>query len=580
MFYVLLVIACLLLQNPLATIVVALLCWHLHKKGEEADKKRYAEMEAKRKAMTEAAKAERDTQIAARKAQHPSISSTRASTSSSAPKQDFEIETGVLTACNVKEETVVVPNYVVSIGERAFKNMSQMKWITIPVGVKSIGKEAFIDCKKLLRADIPSGVHTIGDGAFLRCRYLEEVSLPNGILCIGDSTFLACNNLTSVSMPESLDSIGDQAFYGCINLKNIVVPHSVVNIGQSAFAECAKLERIALPDKITAIKRRVFSGCQRLEDITFPSGIISIDEEAFYKCNAIRSLKLPASLKTIGVRAFAQCNTLRSIDVPDGVTDIEGYAFASCSNLTSISIPNSVTFIGDGAFNGCNELLTIRAPVGSAAERYATRNSIRFVPVVIRNTNEPMIHEIDFADFVVRSNNFFCYFNHNVETIQALVSILLRDGRIQKTQTIAAYCRDCNCYYILDSSFKNLQKRGVLLCQLITLDELKGKGAAIFTGENMKAQSLLRRCGYTVNATDDLSETQRQKILALVLENHLYSASELYNFLDWLIGYHGKSRQRDMSAAVAKWTADRDFVANHKAASRRIVGVNSITYHQ
>ena len=537
-------------------------------------------MEAKRKAMMEAAKAERDAHIADRKTQQANITSAYAPTVSATPKQDFEIANGVLTACNAKEEKVVVPNYVASIGERAFKNMSQMKWVTIPAGVKSIGKEAFVDCKKLLRADIPSGVRTIGDGAFLRCRYLEEVSLPKGICCIGDATFLACNNLMSVSMPEALDSIGDRAFYGCTNLKSIVIPHGVVNIGQSAFAECEKLERITLPERITALKKGVFSGCRRLEDITFPSGLVSIGEEAFYQCGTIRSLKLPDNIKTIGVRAFAQCDTLRSIDIPDGATDIEGYAFASCSNLTSISIPDSVTFIGDGVFNGCNELLTIRAPIGSAAERYAARNDIRFVPVANRDENVPKVHEIGFADFVVRSNAFSCYFNHHVETIQAFVSVLARDGQIQRVQTIAAYCRDCNCYYILDSSFKNLQTRGVLLCQLITLDELKGKGAAIFTGENMKAQSMLRRCGYTVNATDDLSETQRQKILALVLENHLYSASELYNFLDWLIGYHGRNRQRDMSAAVAKWTADRDFVANYKANNRRTVGINSITYRK
>ena len=140
------------------------------------------------------------------------------------------------------------------------------------------------------------------------------------------------------------------------------------------------------------------------------------------------------------------------------------------------------------------------------------------------------------------------------------------------------YCKDCNCYYILDSSFKSLQQQGVLLCQLITLAELKGKGLSVFTGEGMKAQSMLRRCGYTVNATDDLSATQRQKILTLVLDNRLYSASELYNFLDWLIGYHGRSKQRDMSAAIEKWTADRDFVANYKVNSRRSVGISSISY--
>lgn len=567
------------IKDPIITIVLLSLFGMMRSKLNKAEEKMYADRKAHAEAVMAAAKAEQVARSTAKTA----VTHTTATTVKPSPvptqKNDFDIEVGTLTAYNAKAETAVIPNNVTSIGDYAFKNVSELKRVIIPDSVKHIGKEAFVDCKKLLRADVPNSVVSIGDGAFLRCNHLEIVALPNSVRNIGNNTFLACKNLMDISMPENLVMIGEQAFYGCANLQNITIPNSVKSVGKSAFSECKKLESISIPDSITAIQNKVFSNCHQLGNVTLPSGIVSIGEEAFYHCYSLRNIKLPNSLKTIGTRAFAHCESLRSIDIPDGVTDIEGYAFAGCDNLTSISIPDSVTFIGDGVFNGCSELLTIRAAKGSAAERYATRNDIRF-SAVVQDKNVPVIHEIDFADFVVRSNAFSCYFKHDVETVQAFVNVLSRDGSIRKAKTIAAYCKDCNCYYILDSSFKALQKQGVILCQLITLAELKGKGFSVFSGEGMKAQSMLRRCGYTVNATDDLSATQRQKILALVLDNRIYSASELYNFLDWLIGYHGRSRQRDMSAAIEKWTDDRNFVANYKAGLRRSVGINSISYRE
>lgn len=582
MFYLLLVIVCLILQQPLATILVAILWWVLHKKTEEAEEKKYAEQKAKRDAIMAAAKAERAAQIKSKAtSSNVAVNSNLASPAvHSTPKSKFNITDGVLDTYNSKDEIAIVPDYVKTIGACAFKNASTLKQIVLPMGIENIGDEAFVDCKNLLHIDVPNSVGTIGEGVFLRCNQIETVKLSNNICLIEKNTFLACRNLTNIILPPNLISIGDQAFYDCNSLRCITIPESVQSIGKAAFSGCKKLESIVIPNGVKDLANRIFLDCYSLESVTLPNELKTIGDESFYQCDSLRSIRLPKSVTTIGVRAFAQCEKLRSIDIPDGTTAIEAFAFAGCSNLTSISIPDSTTFIGDGAFNGCNELLTIRATAGSAAEQYARKNNIRFSASVIQDKNVPVVHEIAFADFVVRSNAFSCYFKHDVETVQAFVSVLSRDGSIRKIKTIAAYCKDCNCYYILDSSFKALQKQGVLLCQLITLAELKGKGFSVFSGEGMKAQSMLRRCGYTVNATDDLSATQRQKILALVLDNRIYSASELYNFLDWLIGYHGRSKQRDMSAAIEKWTDDRNFVANYKAELRRSIGINSISYRE
>ena len=63
-----------------------------------------------------------------------------------------------------------------------------------------------------------------------------------------------------------------------------------------------------------------------------------------------------------------------------------------------------------------------------------------------------------------------------------------------------------------------LQRKGKLLCQLITEHEYLTKGDSLFSGEDMKAESVLRRCGYTVNAKDDLNDQQRQGILMQVVD--------------------------------------------------------------
>ncbi len=54
-----------------------------------------------------------------------------------------------------------------------------------------------------------------------------------------------------------------------------------------------------------------------------------------------------------------------------------GSAFSGCTGLQSITIPKSVTWTGDCVFSDCPNL-TIYAPAGSAAERYAKMNGIRF----------------------------------------------------------------------------------------------------------------------------------------------------------------------------------------------------------
>ena len=56
---------------------------------------------------------------------------------------EFKIKDGVLVKYSGAGSEVVVPNGVISIGERAFEEIKTITSITIPNGVTSIGKMAF-----------------------------------------------------------------------------------------------------------------------------------------------------------------------------------------------------------------------------------------------------------------------------------------------------------------------------------------------------------------------------------------------------------------------------------------------------
>jgi hypothetical protein len=86
--------------------------------------------------------------------------------------------------CNV--ESIILPNSVTSIGERAFVGCSSLTSITIPNSVTSIGVEAFAYCSGLTSITIPNSVTTIGNYAFYSCSSLTSITIPNSVTSIGD----------------------------------------------------------------------------------------------------------------------------------------------------------------------------------------------------------------------------------------------------------------------------------------------------------------------------------------------------------------------------------------------------------
>ena len=222
-------------------------------------------------------------------------------------------------------------------------SFDEFKYFT---GVTEIPNQCFQKNTSLTSIICPDSLVTIGDYAFGDCSNLVYIKIGKYVTSIGNYAFGGCSKLTSVIIPNFVTSIGNGAFQYCYGLKSVKLVNSITSIGNYAFSNCSGLKSIIIPYSITLIGNYVFLGCSGLESIVVESGNSKYDSRD--NCNAL----IETSTNTL----IAGCN---NTIIPDSVTSIMRFAFSRCSGLTSITIPNSVTSIGNYAFSGCSDLTSV-----------------------------------------------------------------------------------------------------------------------------------------------------------------------------------------------------------------------------
>lgn len=273
-----------------------------------------------------------------------------------------------------KKKVTAIGEYCFSPGQhRLSKNIRAIREkitsVLIPECVKEIGDKAFYDCKSLTSINIPDSVTSIGEGTFFWCSSLTSITIPNSVNSIEDWAFCCCSSLTNITIPDSVTSIEAEAFSNCSKLTSITIPDSVTYIGYDAFESTPWLKNYSKDFVIVGngclIKYKGKGTC-----ISIPESVTNIGYNAFEGCKSITSVTIPDSVTSIGCSAFEGCTSLTSVTIPNSVTSIELSTFAECKKLTSITIPDSVNSIEDYAFYGCKKL-TIIAKAGSYAAEYA-----------------------------------------------------------------------------------------------------------------------------------------------------------------------------------------------------------------
>lgn len=280
----------------------------------------------------------------------------------------FQIEKGVLTAYEGREESVVVPEQVHTIGAGAFKACVSLKRVILPEGLRTIEENAFKGCRKLEEVRIPGQVSRIGSYAFHRCHALRQMILPPSVKEVGDCAFLYCDSLNEVCMP-GVKRIGRQAFVNDVLLEKLEISTELqTDCICDVFTGCGKIREIVFSDgeccvipnaveavagavpvpllvrliavdilRMMELNRRVLvKFLTNLKHVEIPEGIEGLGKSCFFDKRGIISVKLPRSLKEIGSRAFRNCINLEQVCFEGDSVRICEDAFKNCTSLKSI----------------------------------------------------------------------------------------------------------------------------------------------------------------------------------------------------------------------------------------------------
>lgn len=178
---------------------------------------------------------------------------------------------------------------------------------------------------------------------------VKTVEIKEGVITVGSSSFNGCFTLESVSIPRSVRYIKTDAFYRCESL-------NAVHISDLA-AWCW----IEFNDPYT----EWFSGYS--------------EDEGYWDIWIDHPCANPLEYAH---RLYLNDMCLTDVTIPRGVGGIKKYIFSGCS-LNSVTIYPSVAKIDDRAF-GDDRDFTVYGASGSAAEIFAEKFNLRFVPISIK----------------------------------------------------------------------------------------------------------------------------------------------------------------------------------------------------
>lgn len=180
---------------------------------------------------------------------------------------DFIVKDGVLLKYDGVAKEVQIPATlgIHTVGVDAFAENKEAVSVVVPEGITEIEERAFFGCGKLTKVSLPSTVTKIGSAAFSSSA-IKKMELPENLKELEDA-FGLCKNLETINIPAGIKEIKPMTFYGCSKLKSLELPQGLTKIGSQAFYQCSSLETIKVPESVEYISRDAFYGATKVKII-------------------------------------------------------------------------------------------------------------------------------------------------------------------------------------------------------------------------------------------------------------------------------------------------------------------------
>ncbi|MBR7007237.1 MAG: leucine-rich repeat protein, partial [Ruminococcus sp.] len=137
----------------------------------------------------------------------------------------------------LEKETVIIPNGVETIAQKAFYWCNNIKRIEMPDSVKTIENQAFSSCSNLKEIKLSANLEKIDNFyTFSNTPWYEEIEKNNDIIYIGKVLYNGDKYTgTDLVVKDGTVTISSHSLLKCNNLKSITIPKSVRNIEEFSF---------------------------------------------------------------------------------------------------------------------------------------------------------------------------------------------------------------------------------------------------------------------------------------------------------------------------------------------------------
>ena len=154
-----------------------------------------------------------------------------------------------------------------------------------------------------------------------------------------------------------------------------------------------------------------------------------------------------------------------------------------------------------------------------------------------------------------------CHQKHSVVEFRAYIDDF--DGG--ESTFFVEYCYDCDKFLMKhDDYLQYLHKYHFFPLKLSMMN-------VMYDDYHRAEQSPLMVNGYTVNATDDYSARERQKILQGIIDNGVLEKRKVLDYLEMFIRESANNPRRQK--AITKWKEDKAFVLNYSAKETPVVRI-------
>lgn len=354
------------------------------------------------------------------------------------------------------------PSEASSIPEGLFEGANYLKNAVIPEGVIEIQDRAFKNCKNLFRIQLPETIMSIGFESFYNCS-LKEVCLDGDPFlfdlkdieerAFANNTSLEFFNATNESkcnFPSTITQVYETAFENCPKLelpKHIEKIHvGTRTIGNFTFDY--HIETLIVPEN-TELTSGSFSGLSYLKKITFEGYIESLPSHLFagsynlktiiFEGNHCEKNTVPDSINKIEKCVFSDLEQLeeiyfpKNIDISEHAFEFSGlkkFKFAGCAEENVI--PEYVN-VDSSAFYGCDNLV-IKSKYG-IDKSYSTASYVFYddVPKIISFAKYHRLVEFKFGDYPANTIPKGCILSE-----EAFLGTNIREIFFQEAITIPA----------------------------------------------------------------------------------------------------------------------------------------------